>query len=294
MAENQNTIPPFEEGYQVGGLNRASQTRRDTDTVKTPKVTLYDIDYAMIYQLGEKLKLRVYENDVAIDVPVIYADGEKWTQIKSRGFLRDNKNVIVAPIIALRRTGFDPDSRLPILDVNNYVPRRRIYPYKTMNYQYDRLTNQELRVPSYEFYVVDLPNYIRVSYDVIIWTSLIEQMNMINQAIFATSGHLWGDYHTFRTVINSATMNNLNNVGEDRLVSTTMTLQVDGYLLEEFEYHEPTIEKAYTIKKVRFENEQEVRDFYLEEPQYYDPLSHISQEPKHIQLMNKRRNIRYR
>lgn len=293
MAINQNRIPPFEEGYQTGDINRATQMRRDTDTVKTPKISLYDIDYAIMYHLSQNMKLKVREANVMIDVPVLYADGEKWSQIRSRGFLRDDKNKPMAPMIAIRRTSVDADDRLPFPDMNNNVPYLRFYPYKNMNMQYDRLSGQMNRKPSYEMHMVDVPNFVRVSYDLVIWTNMVEQMNGLIQAIIAVSNHLWGDFYTFRTVASTATMNTTNNTGEDRVVSSTVSLLVDGRLREEFEYHEPTIRKAYTIKTVRFENEKEDFDFYIEEPYLFHTDRHVSSEPKHIQLMNKRRNLRY-
>jgi len=294
MALKHNPIPPYEEGYQTGDINRAYQMRRDNDTVKTPKVSLYDIDYAILYHLSENLKLKVQEEDRTIDVPVLYADGEKWAQIRSRGFLRDSKDKVLVPMIAVRRTGVTPDDRIPTLDLNNRATQRKFFPYKTMNMQYDRISGQVTRKPSYEFYLVDIPYYVRVTYDLVILTNMIEQMNDIVQGIMTVSDHVWGDFYTFRTSVENATMANTNNSGEDRVVSTTISLQVDGYLLDEFKYQESEIQKAFTIKKVRFENEREEHDFYIEEPSIFFENTHISQEPRHIQLMNKRRNIRYR
>jgi hypothetical protein len=294
MADNQRRIPPFEGGFQTGDINRARQMRRDNDTVKTPKITLYDIDYAILYHLSQNMKLKVTQEGRSIDVPVVYADGEKWAQVRSRGFMRDSKNKVMAPIIAIRRSNVETDSRLPILDLNNYVPHRKFYPYKTMNMQYDKLSGQVARKPSYEFYMVDAPNFVRVQYDIILWTNTVEQMNNLTQAIITVSNHMWGDYYTFRTVVTNMAMNNTNSVGEDRVVSTNIALQVDGYLREEFEYHESTVRKAYTIKTVNFENEKEEFDFYIEEPSMFHDRRHVSSEPKHIQLMNKRRNLRYR
>jgi len=294
MATNQGRIPPFEEGRTNGEFNRARQVRRDTDTVKTPKVSLYDIDYAIIYHLSSNMKLQVREANRMIDVPILYADGEKWAQIRSRGYLRDEKNKVMAPMVAIRRSSVEPDSRLPILDLNNYVPHRKFYPYKTMNMQRDKLSGQVSRKPSYEFHMVDVPNYIRVNYELVVWTNMVEQMNTIIQSIMAVSNHLWGDYYTFRTVVNNASMNTSNNVGEDRLVSSTISIVVDGYLREEFEYHEPTMRKAYTIKTVKFENEKEEFEFYIDEPSIFHPTRHTTSEPKHRQLMNKRRNLRFR
>tara|TARA_R110000822_G_scaffold128195_21_gene263945 strand:- start:1774 stop:2658 length:885 start_codon:yes stop_codon:yes gene_type:complete len=294
MATNQNRIPTFEDGFETGNANRANELRRDNDTVKTPKITLYDIDYSILYHLAHNMKLKIVENGRSIDIPVIFSSGEKWAQIKSRGYMRDDENKVMAPLIVIRRTSVEADSRIPIMDLNNHVPSRRFYPYKTMNMQYDKLTGQSVRKPSYEFYKVDMPNFVRVSYELVVWTYMVNQMNSMVQAITAVSNHMWGDYHSFRTVVDNVSMNTTNNSGEDRLVSTTLSLTVDGRLLEEDEYHESTIRKAYTVKKVDFKDEQDNFDFYIDNPTKFNETTHISQEPKHIQRMKKRRNIRYR
>ena len=37
-------------------LNRAYETRRDNDNIKTPKCTIYDLDFAMISYLTDVIK----------------------------------------------------------------------------------------------------------------------------------------------------------------------------------------------------------------------------------------------
>lgn len=294
MALNQQRIVSVEEGSNSATINRATQMRRDNDTVKNPKITLYDIDYAILYEIGENMRIKVAENGRTIDVPAIYADGETWSQIRGRGYLRDTKRKIMAPIIAIRRTSVDADDRIPTLDLNFFTSRRRFYPYKSFGNQYDRFGNQQNRKPSEEYYLVDIPTYVRVSYDVVVWTKYVEQMNVIVQAMIAQSNHMWGDSYTFRTAADSVSMNNSVNTGEDRIISSTLTLTVDGYLREEFEYHDATIQKAFTLKTVHFSNEQEQLDFYIEEPFIPTEPPHVSTEPYYLQQRNRKRNLRYR
>ena len=66
------------------------------------------------------------------------------------------------------------------------------------------------------------------------------------------SNHIWGDFHKFRTTIQSITPDNVNVPGEDRLIKTTISLQVDGYLRNEYEYQQSKIQKAFSVKKVKF------------------------------------------
>ena len=58
-------------------INRADQVRRDTDTIKTPTCTIYDVDYAIISYLREVVHPQIEEDGLKIDVPIMYANGEK-------------------------------------------------------------------------------------------------------------------------------------------------------------------------------------------------------------------------
>ena len=57
-------------------LSRADELRRDNDTIKTPKCTIYDVDYAIISYLRDIIQPQVIEHDAVIDVPIKYAIGE--------------------------------------------------------------------------------------------------------------------------------------------------------------------------------------------------------------------------
>lgn len=243
---------PYQQGRTGGETDRATQLRRDNDIVTVPKVTLYDIDFAIYFHLTENLKLSVISNGNNIPVPAMFANGEKWSQIRQHGYLRDHSKKVLAPLIIIRRTGVSNDDRLPMVGLNNFTPQYKILPYKTTNMQYDRIAGQYAAKDSYEFYMVDFPSYVRVAYELLIWTDLQEQMNGLTQYILEASDHVWGDFFTFRTNVQDITHDNVNVPGEDRLVKTTITLQTDGYLRSEYGYSQQAIQKAYSVKRVRF------------------------------------------
>jgi hypothetical protein len=286
-------IPPYQEGSESARPDRSQIMRRDNDTMKSPKITLYDIDYAIIYHLSESLRLKVQENGVMVDVPVMYASGEKWSQIREHGFMRADDKKVMAPVISIRRTSVVEDSRIPMLSTNLVTPRVKLFPYKTMNMQYDRRAGQSAMKPSHEYYLVGVPTFVKVSYDLIIWTDLMEQLNGIVQAIIATSDLVWGDYFRFRARVADFTIETVNTPGEDRLVKATATIDVDGRLREEFVFNEATMLKAYTLKRVTFLNEQEENDFYTGEIIPPADAHHLSQESHHDLQKNHRRNIRF-
>ena len=48
-------------------LNRAFEVRRDTDNIKTPKCTIYDVDFAMLSYLQDIIKPQIFENNKRFD-----------------------------------------------------------------------------------------------------------------------------------------------------------------------------------------------------------------------------------
>tara|TARA_R100000664_G_C2744339_1_gene132341 strand:- start:72 stop:440 length:369 start_codon:yes stop_codon:yes gene_type:complete len=84
--------------------NRADQIRRDNDIIKTPKCTVEDVDWAVMSYIRDIIKPTVIENGQTIDIPVMYANGEKWAQVQAKGFMRDRKGKIMTPVISIRRT----------------------------------------------------------------------------------------------------------------------------------------------------------------------------------------------
>lgn len=260
---------PYQDGRTVNSnADRSSQMDRRNDVVKVPKIGLFDIDYSVYFFLNEVWKPTVIENDVSIPVPVMFANGEKWSQIRANGFLRDASRKIQSPLIIIKRNDVQDDTRLAMPTGqtwggnSTFHPKTRLIPYKRTGMQFDKVAGQFLSKESVEFYLIDIPNYVRLTYDLIIWTDLQEQMNVLVQGLVPMNGHMWGDYWKFRTVITSTTHDNVNVPGEDRLIKTTMQLQVDGYLRNEYEYQNSKIQKAFSIKRVKFLEEGTDRIFY--------------------------------
>lgn len=263
-------IFPYQDGRTTNSNSRVSQMNRDNDTVKVPKISLYDVDYGIFFHLKDVWKPQIIENDISIPVPVMFSNGEKWAQIRANGFLRDKDRKVQSPLIILNRTTVEQDDRLSLHPGqvwggnSTFYPSQRVIPYKRNGMQYDKIAGQYLTKESIEYYIVDVPEYVRITYDLIIWTNLQEQMNVLVQGLIPMSNHVWGDFWKFRTQIQSINHSNVNVPGEDRLIKTTMSLYVDGYLRNEYEYQQSKIQKMFSIKKVRFMEEGLERILYDE------------------------------
>jgi glutaredoxin len=99
-------------------LNRANQTRRDDDIIRTAKRTLYDIDFAIKWYIDNEIQPQIIDKDILITVPVIFANGEKWDNVRRLGYLRDEKGILQSPLIMLKRNSTVERDNTRTLDVN--------------------------------------------------------------------------------------------------------------------------------------------------------------------------------
>ena len=237
-------------------LNRGFLYSRSGDDVKNPSVSLMDIDSAIIFYFENVIQPSVIDNEESVKVPIMYASPERWKSIQRDGFMRDRKRQILTPVIIYRRTSIEKDDTLPIdkLDANNpnlfYTFEKK---FSNVN-RYDNFATQIGNFPSREYYNVTVPDYVTLSYDFIIWTSYIEQMNSIVEKVVYSDGAYWGDPEKmrFRTSIDSFT--DATEISDtERLVRTNFTVTLKGYLLPEGNFdHRSTTQKYLSPKRVVF------------------------------------------
>ena len=240
-------------------INRGTLLSRTKDDIKNPSVTLMDMDGAILHYFDKVIKPSVEDNGENVKVPVMYASPERWKAIQRDGFMKDKKRQTITPVIVYRRTSIEKDDSLPVdkLDANNpnlfYTFEKK---FSNVN-RYDNFSTQIGLLPQREYYNVTMPDYVTLTYDFIIWTSFIEQMNKIVERVAYSDGAYWGDPDKmrFRTSIDSFT--DATEVSDvERLVRTTFTVTMRGYLLPEGNFdHRSTTQKYLTPKKVIFGTE---------------------------------------
>lgn len=250
-------------------LNRAMQTRRDDDVIRTAKRTAYDIDYAIKWYIDNEIQPQVTANETVIDVPVIFSNGEKWDNVRRLGYLRDEKGMLQSPLIMLKRNSIVERDNYRTLDVNRPQSGNQIVyrqKYNDRNRYEDELfpipTNQP--VDSEKIYIVDIPKYVTIEYDMMVWCDFTTQLNDLIDQILPYGRFAWGnDANKFATAIGSITFETVNTVGEDRLVRATVPLTVHGTLLSQQEARIETIRKMYALKKVSFDVVVDVGDLNI-------------------------------
>lgn len=275
----ENPKLPVQSRSDTRDRNRALDVRRDNDTFKVPSINLYDIDYAILWFLQNKIQPQVTRNGNVLNVPVKFANGEKWVQVQRDGYLRDSDRKILVPLIMIKRISMAEDDRFAKLDITRLDSDNAIMyiPVTQQNNLHDlpRANNRN----SYEVYISPIPTHVRVNYELIIWAETTEHLNKIVELIVPHDRLPWGDVYQFVTKIQDYSFDITNNIGEDRAAKCTIPLLVDGILQNEFDLKESNVQKSFSIKRVVFKNEVEEDNLIVDyEPKIIRPSeSRLSQ-----------------
>ena len=240
-------------------LDRSTQTRRDNDIIRSAKRTVYDIDYAIKWYIENEIQPQITADNNLISVPVIFANGEKWDNVRRLGYLRDEKGMLQSPIIMIKRNSVDEQASHKTLDVNR-PQQNNVLIYRTKYNEQNRYEDELFPIPTNnptpteKIYVIDIPKYVTIEYDMMLWCDFTTQLNDLVDQILPYGRFSWGnEANKFPTAFGAISFETVNTIGEDRLVRATIPLTVQGTLLSEQETRISTIKKMYSIKKVTFD-----------------------------------------
>jgi hypothetical protein len=216
--------------------NRAKDISRKDDKIKDISIGLEDIDQAIQYYFDNILKPTVIQNGNRRAVPVIFGEPEKWKAVQNDGYYRDAGGKIMAPLIMYKRTDVSKNrtlgNKLDGNKVHNFQVFETRYNQKNQYDQFSILTN---RIPSKQYYVSVVPDYIDVTYQCVLFTNFVEQNNKLIEAIQFASDSYWGDLSRwkFRTKVDSFSITNEYQTENDRTARTDFTLTLNGYLISD-------------------------------------------------------------
>ena len=214
--------------------NRAFETSRKNDKIKDINVGLEDIDYAIKYYFDNVIKPTIVLDGQLHAVPTMYASPERWQSVQADGYLRDSNGKLTIPLVVYKRTNVEKNRTLGNKIDGNNVSLFQLFPsrYNAKNV-YDNFTVLTNRKPSRQYYMSVVPDYVTVTYDVIVFTNYVAENNKIIEAIEFASDSYWGDENRwhFRTMLDSLATTTTINTGEDRFAQTSISLRVNGYLI---------------------------------------------------------------
>ena len=221
-------------GVPNKAFERSNDIRRDDDTHKDLTIGLYDLDHCIKWYFDNIIKPKVNDFGRNLDVPVIYGAPEKWKNMQADGYFRDRDGKIQAPLISYKRVavtknrllGNKVDANFPAL----YQTQEIKYTQQSRYDQFSKLTNL---TPTRAFINTIIPEYVDLTYEVIIWTDFIEHMNSIVESVVYSEGSYWGepDKFKFRAKIDDFQNTTDLQVETDRIIRTSFTIQLFGYIV---------------------------------------------------------------
>ena len=225
------------------------------DKIKDIHVGLQDIDTAIMSYFNNVIKPTVVQDNNRMAVRTIYAHPERWKSVQADGFLRDNNGQIIIPIIMLKR-----DTVEKARGLGNKIDGNTIALYQIMGQSYnprnayDQFDVINNRIPSKQYYVSTVPDYITITYNCVIFTNFVEQNNKIVEAFEFASDSYWGDADRwkFRASIDSFSTTTIMDVGGDRAAKSTFNIKVNGYIIPD------TISKDLATVRSKFYTKSQV------------------------------------
>ena len=264
-------------GYE-SNVNRAEQTSIRSENgnpkvvIKKPggqnagkgfSIGVKEIDTAVIKHIRNVMKPKIREQNEIISVPVLYGNEERWKSIQDRGTLRDKNGSIILPIIVIKRTSLAMNDQMP-LSFDNDVKGKFISVVRSSSgwsksNRYDRFAVLTGQQPVQEFVKTGMPDFVVCTYQIVMMTSFIEQMNELNNLWVEHLETYFGDQTSYRFL--SSLDGDISNEIEmesqgERMIRNELTLEIKGYMIPEFTDNifgkTAELGRAYNPKKVSF------------------------------------------
>jgi hypothetical protein len=252
--------------------NRAKQLSIEKQFIKG--VNLIDIDTTIAEYMSSVVIPDLEENGNVLKAPLIYGNAERWAGARKDGYLRDERGRIQTPLVMFKRNSIDRNEAMGNFSEINNIATFQKYSSKS---KYERFSLQNnVRAPK-ELYSINVPKYVTVTYEVMIWTSFTEHMNKIVEAFQWATDRYWGKEDGYKFKVKIDAFDNQQEVGQgsERIVRTSFTMIVNAYLLPERYNEKPTVKKSYSPKRVVFSVETDLSGGLFSQPSLYNEYAQV-------------------
>ena len=250
--------------------------------------SLEDIDIAMSEFLDKTLNLHTKTNKGIEKVPVLWVGSERAFQIKNNRDYRDSVGKLRLPLISIERESVEKDKTFKgSVQAHIHPEKNGIRDYRGGQFKLvSKLNLEKTRAfqaaeakknkgqphfPNdskkyvYDEYLIPLPVYVKVMYNVTLRTEYQQQMNdliipfitrpgQINHFVMKKGGRMYEGF-----IESYTSSNNLKNLGEEeRKFETKVSIKVLGYITGEGQFNDekPKIIKKETIVEVKLPRER--------------------------------------
>lgn len=255
------SIPTFNANnfVQPDRYNRGLDNKYVEGVQQPVTVGLYTVDNAVLKYLQTKIKPVVTQQGKQVQVPVIYGNPERWKSAQQDGSIRDKNGMILLPIMMLRRTNMKKNT------MNSPVNKYQNYVFKTgwnSRNAYDRFAVLNRVTPSQVYHSTIVPDFYDVTYEGMIWTEYMEQMNKLVENISFESDEYWGEDNNYKFITRINEFEQITDLParSARLVRNKFSMSVRAYILPQSALDKngnrvSTTRLEYSPKKVVFDTE---------------------------------------
>jgi hypothetical protein len=159
--------------------------------VSVQNITIESIDEAIHGWFDRTVDARVeFPNGELKKVPVVFSTGERWAVSRQRKGLRDANGVLILPLISVRRTAIEPAQNMQAMGTETPTLQvaKRISPKTNtlQNLDASRSPSQRLSPGPvvYEVTSIPFPDRSIMTFEVVVQTQYILQMNAILEKVF--------------------------------------------------------------------------------------------------------------
>ena len=239
---NKSTIDRSSQVSQRGTTGRGNASESYVPGLNFDKnysITLKDVDTSIITHVKNVIKPTIREANEQIKVPILYGNEERWFNVRSRGVLRDKNNSLILPVVVLKRTSVDKNETLSQGFEHDVKRKHSDFTRQTQwskENRYDRFSVLTGRTPARINVVTSMPNFVNITYEFVLLTAFIEQMNTIVEEFVEFSNTYWGDSEEYKFLCTVDSISDASEIsaGEERLIKSTFSVNTKAYLLPEY------------------------------------------------------------
>ena len=270
-------------------FNRSTKLSFKGDNTKPFSIGIQDLDEAVFYYFENVISPFVYQNGERRNVPIIYGSPERWKSFQKDGYYRDLKGAIMAPIIMFKRDSITKNRKIANkLDANMpnlYTSWQKSWDSKNFYSNFNLLNN---RVQTKQFVANVVPDYVNLSYSVVVQTYYVEQLNKIIEACEYASDAYWGNPQRYQFMAQIDSFNSVNELPQDemRVVSSTFNINMYGYIIPD------TVQKQLnSVKKFNSKSKITISMETTSTPEIFKPNVEIAPDGRTRVSPNERRRI---
>jgi len=198
---------------------------------------IQDIDQAIVNSYEQDLRIQVRGRQV----PVVYATQERFAQKQKKKGLRDDNNVLILPLISVRRTGIELIPHYYREQANNadkIVLKQRpatIKNTKTRLKYGNGYSAMKIDKPVVQEYVTTAyPQFYQFRYEITLWSSYVSDMNrMQEQLLEKYRGYYDIVGYRFYGEVEGA-MEDISNVNDftadERIIKSRYNVRLEGFI----------------------------------------------------------------